>query len=90
MEDLNTCNDLICKHGNGLHRALTEVEQLESGMDVSSKIKVINERATMFRITSNAMINVSYGFILYAPLLANSADDNYIFFFFIIFPRNKL
>ena len=59
MEDLNTCNDLIGKHGNGLQRALSEVEQLESGIDASSKVKVINERATMFRITSNAMINVS-------------------------------
>lgn len=63
MEDLNTCNDLIGKHGNGLQRALSEVEQLESGMDVSSKVKVINERATMFRITSNAMINACSEFL---------------------------
>ena len=59
LEDLNTCNDLIGKHGSALQRALTELEQVEGAPDVSSKIKVINERATMFRITSNAMINVS-------------------------------
>jgi len=66
MEDLNTCNDLIGKHGSALQRALTDIEQLEGGQELSSKIKMINERATMFRITSNAMINVSgllYGLI---------------------------
>ena len=62
MEDLNTCNDLIGKHGNGLQRALIDVEQLESSTDISGKIKVINERATMFRITSHAMLKVSDDF----------------------------
>lgn len=59
LEDMNTCNDLIAKHGTGLQRALTEVESMDSPSEAGSKLKVINERATMFRITTNAMINVS-------------------------------
>jgi hypothetical protein len=31
---------------------------MESHNEAGSKLKVINERATMFRITTNAMINV--------------------------------
>ena len=59
MEDLTTCNDLITRHGSALQRALAELEQLDaSGHDMSAKVKAVNERATLFRITSNAMINV--------------------------------
>ena len=58
LEDLSTCNDLITKHGAGLQRALSELEQLDSSSDLSPKVKAVNERATLFRITSNAMINV--------------------------------
>ncbi|XP_064612386.1 LOW QUALITY PROTEIN: oxysterol-binding protein 1-like [Liolophura sinensis] len=57
LEDLNTCNDLIAKHGTALQKALSELEQLDHSGDLSSKIKSVNERATLFRITSNAMIN---------------------------------
>nr|XP_022340468.1 oxysterol-binding protein 1-like isoform X1 [Crassostrea virginica] len=57
LEDMNTCNDLIAKHGSGLQRALTEQESMDSPSEAGSKLKVINERATMFRITTNAMIN---------------------------------
>ena len=59
LEDLSTCNDLITKHGAALQKALGELEQLDSPSDASTKIKSVNERATLFRITSNAMINVS-------------------------------
>ncbi|XP_066272526.1 oxysterol-binding protein 1-like isoform X3 [Branchiostoma lanceolatum] len=59
LEDLNTCNDLIAKHGAALQRSLSELEMLdkENSTDVQSKVKAVNERATLFRITSNAMIN---------------------------------
>ena len=60
LEDLNTCNDLITKHGTALQRALSELEQLEPASESVTKIKAVNERATLFRITSNAMINVSH------------------------------
>ena len=59
LEDLNTCNDLIIKHGAALQRSLSELEQLEAPTDAANQIKAVNERATLFRITSNAMINVS-------------------------------
>ena len=55
LENLKTCYDLISKHGLALQRALTD---LESGDDLQNKTKVVSERATLFRISSNAMINV--------------------------------
>lgn len=54
LENLKTCYDLITKHGAALQRALGE---LESGEDLATKNKIVNERATLFRISSNAMIN---------------------------------
>lgn len=59
LEDLNTCNGLIAKHGNALQKTLSELEQVDDPADAASKLKAVNERATLFRITSNAMINVS-------------------------------
>nr|XP_054768077.1 oxysterol-binding protein 1-like [Lytechinus pictus] len=59
LEDLNTCNDLIVKHGAALQRSLSELETTDDPAQASSRLKGINERATLFRITSNAMINVS-------------------------------
>lgn len=59
VEDLSTCNDLIAKHGTALQRSLSELEALRLPAESNEKIKQVNERATLFRITSNAMINVS-------------------------------
>jgi hypothetical protein len=59
LEDLQTCFDLIVKHGAALQRSLSELESLDTAQDVPTKFKSVNERATLFRITSNAMINVS-------------------------------
>lgn len=59
LEDLQTCSDLIAKHGATLQRSLSELESLDTVQDVPTKLKSVNERATLFRITSNAMINVS-------------------------------
>lgn len=56
LENLKTCFDLISKHGIALQRALAE---LESGDDLVNKSKIVGERATLFRLSSNAMINVS-------------------------------
>ena len=58
IEDLKTCNDLITKHGAALQRALVELEALDSASEGAPKIKAVNERATLFRITSTAMISV--------------------------------
>lgn len=59
VEGLSTCNDLIAKHGTALQRSLSELETLRLPAESNEKIKQVNERATLFRITSNAMINVS-------------------------------
>ncbi|XP_034237415.1 oxysterol-binding protein 1 isoform X2 [Thrips palmi] len=57
LDDLQSCNDLIVKHGTALQRSLSELETLETATDVPSKIKAVNERATLFRITSATVIN---------------------------------
>ncbi|XP_030671976.1 oxysterol-binding protein 2 isoform X7 [Nomascus leucogenys] len=57
LDDLSTCNDLIAKHGAALQRSLTELDGLKIPSESGEKLKVVNERATLFRITSNAMIN---------------------------------
>ncbi|XP_078087550.1 oxysterol-binding protein 1-like [Mustelus asterias] len=66
VEDLSTCNDLIAKHGTALQRSLSELENLKLPPESSEKIKQVNERATLFRITSNAMINACRDFLLLA------------------------
>eukprot|EP00092_Neocalanus_flemingeri_P030355 GFUD01032953.1.p1 GENE.GFUD01032953.1~~GFUD01032953.1.p1 ORF type:complete len:811 (+),score=205.19 GFUD01032953.1:488-2920(+) len=70
LEDLRTCNDLIVKHGHALQRSVSDLEQgtgsIKDGGDrkadvasIQPRVKILNERATLFKITSNAMINAS-------------------------------
>ncbi|XP_029430948.1 oxysterol-binding protein 1 isoform X2 [Rhinatrema bivittatum] len=68
VEDLSTCNDLIAKHGTALQRSLSELETLKLPAESSEKIKQVNERATLFRITSNAMINACRDFLMLAQM----------------------
>uniref|UniRef100_A0A4W6EKV1 Oxysterol-binding protein n=1 Tax=Lates calcarifer TaxID=8187 RepID=A0A4W6EKV1_LATCA len=63
VEDLTTCNDLIVKHGSALQRSLSELEAIRVGGDMGEKIRQVTERATLFRITSNAMINACRDFL---------------------------
>uniref|UniRef100_A0A4W3IRP6 Oxysterol-binding protein n=1 Tax=Callorhinchus milii TaxID=7868 RepID=A0A4W3IRP6_CALMI len=63
LDDLTTCNDLIAKHGAALQRSLSELESLKLPAESGEKIKAVNERATLFRITSNAMINACRDFV---------------------------
>ncbi|XP_035954358.1 oxysterol-binding protein 2 isoform X3 [Halichoerus grypus] len=63
LDDLSTCNDLIAKHGAALQRSLSELDGLKIPQESSEKLKVVNERATLFRITSNAMINACRDFL---------------------------
>lgn len=58
LDDLKTCNDLIVKHGAALQKSLIEVEIVENSAECATKIKSVNERATVFRITTNAMLSV--------------------------------
>ncbi|XP_073716671.1 oxysterol-binding protein 1 isoform X4 [Misgurnus anguillicaudatus] len=66
VEDLSTCNDLIAKHGSALQRSLSELEGIRVGGENSEKIRQVTERATLFRITSNAMINACRDFLALA------------------------
>ena len=59
LEDLRTCNDLIARHGQALTKTLSELESTLSTSETSASLKPLQERATLFRITANAMINVS-------------------------------
>ena len=61
MEDLQTCSDLIAKQCAALQRSLAEAEAVaaDNPQEVMTKMKAVNERATLFRITSSAMVNVS-------------------------------
>lgn len=55
LENLSTCFELITKHGTALQRALTDLEGGEG--DMASRSKIVSERATLFRISANAMKN---------------------------------
>ncbi|KAM7419505.1 hypothetical protein PAMA_016563 [Pampus argenteus] len=66
VEDLTTCNDLIVKHGSALQRSLSELEGIHVAGDMGEKIRQVTERATLFRITSNAMINACRDFLFLA------------------------
>ncbi|XP_020283344.1 oxysterol-binding protein 1 isoform X3 [Pseudomyrmex gracilis] len=60
LQDLQACNDVMVKHGTALQRALTDLEALEpSSSDLGAKLKLVNERATLFRIAATAMVNKS-------------------------------
>ncbi|XP_042856257.1 oxysterol-binding protein 1-like isoform X6 [Penaeus japonicus] len=63
LEDLRTCHDLIMKHGAALQKSLAELEALDNTQDLTAKIKTVNERATLFRISSNAMINACNDYV---------------------------
>jgi hypothetical protein len=60
LEDLQTCSDLIAKQCAALQRSLAEAEAVaaDNPQEVLTKMKAVNERATLFRITSSAMVNV--------------------------------
>ncbi|XP_077398788.1 oxysterol-binding protein 2 isoform X1 [Vanacampus margaritifer] len=63
LDDLSTCNELIGKHGAALQRSLSEFEDLRGCANGTDKLKTVNERAALFRITSNAMINACRDFL---------------------------
>ncbi|KRX60372.1 Oxysterol-binding protein 2 [Trichinella sp. T9] len=66
LDDLLTCQDIISKHGSSLQKSLSEVEQISNGADLSAKVRTIHERATLFRITIDAMINACHEYVDYS------------------------
>ncbi|CAF0817646.1 unnamed protein product [Rotaria sordida] len=57
LDDLKMCMDLINRHYQALHRTLADLEQIDKSEATIITIKSVNERATLFRITSTAMLN---------------------------------
>ncbi|XP_019871821.2 oxysterol-binding protein 1 isoform X2 [Aethina tumida] len=57
LNDLQTCSDLIHKHWKCLVKPLNEIETNSDPETIQGKGKEIGERATLFRISTNAMIN---------------------------------
>jgi oxysterol-binding protein 1 len=52
LEDLKMCMDLINRHYQALHRTLADLEQMDKSDSTIAIVKSVNERATLFRITS--------------------------------------
>ena len=57
LDDLKMCMDLINRHYQALHRTLVDLEQLDKTEATLNIIKSVNERATLFRITSTGMFD---------------------------------
>ena len=66
LEDMKACHDLMVRHGSALQRSLTELEQISDPVEALSKSKSVNERATLFRIHSSAMLNTSSEYLTLA------------------------
>ena len=52
LEDLKMCMDLITRHYQALQRTLADLDQIDKTETTTNTIKSVNERATLFRITS--------------------------------------
>lgn len=55
-------------------RSLSELEGIHVGGDMGDKVRQVTERATLFRITSNAMINVGYTCLNYSQRQGSVSD----------------
>ncbi|XP_066251776.1 oxysterol-binding protein 1 isoform X2 [Euwallacea similis] len=57
LNELQICGELLGKHWKNLAKPLSEIESTPDPDVLNSKVKEICERATLFRISSNAMMN---------------------------------
>ncbi|XP_061722554.1 oxysterol-binding protein 1 isoform X3 [Cydia pomonella] len=58
FDDLRTCSELVARHGAALQRSLVDLE-----IPPSDTTKQVSERATLFRISCNAMMNACSEFM---------------------------
>ncbi|XP_038216713.1 oxysterol-binding protein 1 [Zerene cesonia] len=58
FHDLRTCSELVTRHGAALQRSLVDLE-----IPPSDITKQVSERATLFRISCNAMMNACSEFM---------------------------
>jgi DNA uptake protein ComE-like DNA-binding protein len=56
LDDLKMCMDLINRHYQALHRTLADLEQVDKSEGTVNILKSVNERATLFRITSTGIL----------------------------------
>lgn len=83
LEDLKMCMDLINRHYQALHRTLGDLEQIDKSETTINTIKSVNERATLFRITSTGKIIIrwieeisSYGLFSDVKCLSRAGSDD--------------
>lgn len=69
FHDLRTCSELVARHGAALQRSLVDLE-----IPPTDTTKQVSERATLFRISCNAMMNACSEFMSAAA--ASSARMN--------------
>ncbi|XP_052751853.1 oxysterol-binding protein 2 isoform X2 [Galleria mellonella] len=58
FHDLRTCSELVTRHGTSLQRSLADLE-----IPPTDTTKQVSERATLFRISCNAMMNACSEFM---------------------------
>ncbi|XP_032526377.2 oxysterol-binding protein 1 [Danaus plexippus] len=58
FHDLNTCSELVARYGAALQRSLVDLE-----IPPTDTTKQVSERATLFRISCNAMMNACSEFM---------------------------
>ncbi|XP_013167401.1 PREDICTED: oxysterol-binding protein 1 [Papilio xuthus] len=58
FHDLRTCSELVARHGTALQRSLVDLE-----VPPTDTTKQVSERATLFRISCNAMMNACSEFM---------------------------
>lgn len=63
LEDIQTCSELLTKHQTALQRTLGDLEKIDGSTDPATRVKAANERATLFRITCNAMIKACRDYV---------------------------
>ncbi|XP_055355969.1 oxysterol-binding protein 1-like [Paramacrobiotus metropolitanus] len=66
IDELNACHEQISKQGRALQGLIVELENLSIPPDASAKAKAVVERATLFRLTSTALLNASKEFLTMA------------------------
>lgn len=66
LDNLSTSSDVVTKNEVNLYRILSDLEQTENPSEITAKVKAIQERATIFRITSCGLINACIDYLNYA------------------------
>ncbi|GAV03941.1 hypothetical protein RvY_14300-2 [Ramazzottius varieornatus] len=66
IDELNACYEQISKQGRSLQGLIADLESVNIPAEANSKAKAVVERATLFRLTSSALLNASKEFVVMA------------------------